>query len=278
MRLRNYTYVLSTYVLYEYMWYLVVFAANTRSLLSTGIRSVSHLICVSLFIGYNVKEYLRNGRMSTLVCDMGTSGVVRSRDGLRLALNRSLSEPGPPDVSNASSTGAPPKRCKLESVSLPPSPCSDSATLQKTLILKKVRQLDPEGFRQKLIACKESRGTVRPFLVIDCRSFIAYNINHIRGSINVNCSDRFNRRRLHQGKATLVDLTTTREGKDMLKKRCYREVIVYDEGTADLERLTTSHPLFLIFVSLIEDNKEPILLMGEFTLVFFSFLPIFQTA
>lgn len=199
--------------------------------------------------------------MSTLVCDMGTSGVVRSRDGLRLALNRSLSEPGPPDVTNSASSCVAPKRCKLESVSLPPSPCSDSATLQKTLILKKVRQLDADTFRQKLIGCKESRN-VRPFLVVDCRSFIAYNINHIRGSINVNCADRFNRRRLHQGKATLVDLTTTREGKDMLKKRCYREVIVYDEGTTDLERLTTSHPLFLVFISLIEDNKEPMLLMG----------------
>ncbi|XP_065209691.1 dual specificity protein phosphatase 10-like isoform X3 [Planococcus citri] len=220
-----------------------------------------------------LKESSWNGRMSALVYDMGTSGVVRSRDGLRLALNRSLSEPGPPDVisaaisspgtSAASATAAPPKRCKLESVSLPPSPCSDSATLQKTLILKKVRQLDADSFRQKLLVARDGRAFKQaPFLVIDCRSFIAYNINHIRGSINVNCSDRFNRRRLHQGKATLVDLTTTREGKDMLRKRCYREVIVYDEGTADLERLTTSHPLFLVFISLIEDNREPVLLIG----------------
>lgn len=200
--------------------------------------------------------------------------MMRSRDGLRLSLNRSLSEPGPPDVVGFSSAlspsgsggGGAPKRCKLECVSLPPSPCSDSATLQKSLIVKKVGLLDADAFRLKLL---ESRAVgAKPFLIIDCRSFIAYNINHIRGAINVNCSDRFNRRRLHQGKATLADLTSSREGKDMLKKRCYREVIVYDEGTADLERLTTSHPLFLIFTSLIEDNREPVLLIGELLIRF----------
>lgn len=205
---------------------------------------------------------------------------MRSRDGLRLSLNRSLSEPGPPDVvgfpsnlspsssADVSSSGSA-KRCKLDCVSLPPSPCSDSATLQKSLIQKKVGLLDVDTFCQRLLASRIPGA--KPFLIIDCRSFIAYNINHIRGSINVNCSDRFNRRRLHQGKATLADLTFSREGKDMLKKRCYREVIIYDECTTDLDRLTTSHPLFLIFSSLIEDNKEPMLLIGK-KLIFLCFI------
>jgi len=123
-----------------------------------------------------------------------------------------------------------------------------------------VGQLDADAFNQKL---KDSRAGRPSFLIIDCRSFIAYNLNHVRGAINLNCTDRFNRRRLHQGKATLADLTSSREGKELLKNRSYREVIVYDESTADLERLNTSHPLYLIFSKLIEDNKEPVLLIGE---------------
>ena len=38
----------------------------------------------------------------------------------------------------------------------------------------------------------------RNFLLLDCRPFIAYNVSHIRGAINVNCCNRFNRKRLQQ--------------------------------------------------------------------------------
>ncbi|KAJ9586323.1 hypothetical protein L9F63_020031, partial [Diploptera punctata] len=196
----------------------------------------------------------------SVCCELGTSG--RPREGLKLALNRSLSEPGPPDLQ---STSAPPKRCKLESVSLPASPCSDSATLQRSLVIKKVKSLDPDSLVRKL-----QRSTSRNFLVVDCRPFIAYNVNHIRGSINVNCSDRFNRKRLQQGKATLADLATTREGKDLLKKRTFKEVVVYDDCTTEFDRLPTSHPLFLVLTTLVEDNRDP-----AFLLVFL-FFPIRQ--
>lgn len=185
----------------------------------------------------------------------------RPRDGLKLPLNRSLSEPGPPSPSHLFLS--PPKRCKLEStsVSLPTSPCAESATLQRALILKKVGTLDADGLTTKL---DTSRPGPRTFLIIDCRSFISYNVSHISGAINVNCSDRFNRRRLQQGKATLADLATTREGKEMLKKRSYKEVVVYDDGTCDKERVTAAHPLLLVLSSLVEDNREPILLLGEY--------------
>lgn len=177
------------------------------------------------------------------------------REGLRLALNRSLSEPGPP-------ASVPTKRCKLESVSLPSSPCAESATLQRSLIMKRVRPLDPDTLVRKLERCSGRNRTQTNFLVVDCRPFIAYNVNHIRGSINVNCSDRFNRRRLQQGKATLADLATTREGKDLLKKRTFKEVVVYDDSTSDFDHLPTSHPMFLILSTLVEDNREPCLLLG----------------
>lgn len=202
--------------------------------------------------------------MSTLVCCDLAPG--RPRDGLKLALNRSLSEPGPPDLSPHHSFSAsvasvlPPKRCKLESVSLPASPCSESATLQRSLVMKRVRPLDADSLVRKLQRCTTKNS--RNFLVVDCRPFIAYNVNHIRGSINVNCSDRFNRRRLQQGKATLADLATTREGKDLLKKRTFKEVVVYDDCTTDFDRLPSSHPLFLVLTTLVEDNRDPAFLLG----------------
>lgn len=189
----------------------------------------------------------------------------RARDSLKLPLNRSLSEPGPPTSPHL--LLSPPKRFKLESasVSLPTSPCAESATLQRALVLKKVATVDADGLRQKL---EDARSGTKPFLIVDCRPFISYNMSHILGAINVNCSDRFNRRRLQQGKATLADLATTREGKEMLKKRFFREVLVYDDSTSDKERVTTTHPLLLVLSSLVEDNRETILLLGKSIFVF----------
>ncbi|KAF5300397.1 hypothetical protein FQR65_LT01018 [Abscondita terminalis] len=184
----------------------------------------------------------------------------RPRNGLKLPLNRSLSEPGPPSPNHIFLS--PPKRFKLESASasLPISPCGENTTtLQRTLVLTKVGTLDADGLTAKL---DTARPGSRTFLILDCRSFISYNISHISGAININCSDRFNQRRLHQGKATLADLATSREGKEMLKKRTYKEVVVYDDGTCDKERVTSTHPLLLVLSSLVEDNREPILLLG----------------
>lgn len=184
----------------------------------------------------------------------------RSRDGLKLQLNRSLSEPGPSTPTTHLFLN-PPKRCKLEpaSVSLPTSPCAESATIQRALILKKVGTLDADELKQRI---ESSRCGPKQFLIVDCRPFISYNMSHISGAINVNCSDRFNRRRLQQGKATLADLATTREGKELLKKRSCKEILVYDDCTADKERVTASNPLLLVLSSLVEDNREPLLLLG----------------
>ena len=54
------------------------------------------------------------------------------------------------------------------------------------------------------------------YLLVDCRPFIAYNVSHIKGAINVNCCNRLNRKRLQMGKATLADLATTKEGKEVV--------------------------------------------------------------
>ncbi|KAK9304364.1 hypothetical protein QLX08_004329 [Tetragonisca angustula] len=264
--------------------------------------------------------------MSTLVCCEPVS-ATRSRDNLKLVLNRSLSEPGPPasastflpssptstvspssstssgvdsctasDVTEcslnasgtsivSSSSGAdcdPPlsdvhrhyhhlhhhhhfhqhqllstsKRCKLETVSLPASPCSESNTLQRQLVLQRTRTITADELADRLEQPNDAT------VLLDCRPFILYNVNHVRGAINVNCSDRFNRRRLQLGKASLADLANTRESKELLRRRHYREVVVYDDCADDVDRLPVQHPLFLVLVALLDDNREPALLLG----------------
>jgi dual specificity MAP kinase phosphatase len=106
--------------------------------------------------------------------------------------------------------------------------------------------------------------TPRPPLLIDCRPFLVFNISHIRGAVNVNCCDRFNRRRLQQGRASLADLATSPEGKELLRKRTWTEVIVYDDSSADVKSLTSSHPIFLVLSALSEDGRLPFLLSGGF--------------
>merc|ERR1712012_110576 len=142
------------------------------------------------------------------------------------------------------------------SISLPTSPCSESSTLQRTLLLKHARTTDPNSLAVRM----ETKSNKT--LIIDCRPFIAYNVNHIANAINVNCCDRFNRKRLQQGKATLADLATTKEGKEMLKKRTWKEVFVYDECSESLENLPASHTLFLVMNALVEDHREPVMLLG----------------
>ena len=48
----------------------------------------------------------------------------------------------------------------------------------------------------------------------------------------------------------------------MLKKRNWKEIIVYDDGSEDLSCLPSSHTLFLVIKSLVEDCRQPVMLVG----------------
>merc|ERR1711902_327244 len=54
----------------------------------------------------------------------------------------------------------------------------------------------------------------------------------------------------------------TKEGKDLLKKRTWTEVVVYDDCSDSLQELPASHTLFLVMNALVEDNREPVMLLG----------------
>ncbi|XP_071537212.1 dual specificity protein phosphatase 10-like [Panulirus ornatus] len=182
------------------------------------------------------------------------------REGLRLALNRSLSEPG--EASAAASARCPvslPQLMAPQVVSMPASPCGDSATIQRSILLRRARALQPADVARKLTKTKP-----RNFLLLDLRTFISYNMRHIRSAINLNCSDRFNRKRLQLRRASVVDLAASPSGRDLLKKRCYKEIIVYDDSSTDLEALPHNHPVYLVLTALLEDNREPLLLKGGF--------------
>ena len=64
------------------------------------------------------------------------------------------------------------------------------------------------------------------------------------------------------GKATLADLATSQDGKDLLRRRSIKEVIVYDDAATDCERLPSNSALYIVLSALIEDHKEPLLLAG----------------
>ncbi|WAR19845.1 DUS10-like protein [Mya arenaria] len=102
----------------------------------------------------------------------------------------------------------------------------------------------------------------KPALILDCRPFFAYNANHIQGAVNINCSDRFNRRRLLQGKCSVVDMVNSKEGKDLYKKKSNKEIIVYDDRTKDLKDIATDSSMYVILSVLRREGKQACILKG----------------
>jgi dual specificity MAP kinase phosphatase len=102
-------------------------------------------------------------------------------------------------------------------------------------------------------------------VIIDCRPFMEYNKSHIQGAVHINCSDKISRRRLQQGKITVLDLLSCREssGKDSFKSIFSKEIVVYDENTMDPQRVTSLQPLHVVLDSLRREGKDPIVLKGR---------------
>lgn len=145
------------------------------------------------------------------------------------------------------------KRCKMESVNIQinngPYPLNGSPTLCHRIIM-------PTD-----LASRMNRN--RPVLILDCRPFFAYNANHIQGAVNINCSDRFNRRRLLQGKCSLVDLVNSKEGKDLYKKRSSKEIVVYDDRTKDLKDVASDASMYVVLSVLRREGKQASILKGK---------------
>ena len=114
---------------------------------------------------------------------------------------------------------------------------------------------------------------VDQLLLIDCRSFVAYNSNHVRGALNISCADCISRKRLLTGRVTIGDLVS---GSDDAKDRYQRaaevvklgnknavQVIVYDEDTVNYDELPANSPLRLVVSCLLKAGFDVYYMFGE---------------
>lgn len=195
------------------------------------------------------------------------------REGLKLTLSRSLSEPNHPMIlqqhqrsaitpchdpeEGSSGSSLRLSVIPVPSASMPASPCSESIALHRSLLIRRVRTLESAEVARRITRAHKPK----PFVLLDLRPFFHYNLRHVRSAINLNCSDRFNRKRLQLRRASVVDLAAPAM-REHLKRRGYRDVIVYDESTTDIASLPSDHPVFLVLSAILEDNREPLLLKG----------------
>uniref|UniRef100_A0A803ST35 Dual specificity phosphatase 10 n=1 Tax=Anolis carolinensis TaxID=28377 RepID=A0A803ST35_ANOCA len=143
---------------------------------------------------------------------------------------------------------------------LSPSTGVGSPVSGPTKPLASIKIIYPNDLAKKMTKCTKShQGPV----IIDCRPFMEYNKSHIQGAVHINCSDKISRRRLQQGKITVLDLISCREGKDSFKRIFSKEIVVYDENTNEPSRVIPSQPLHIVLESLKREGKEPLVLKEE---------------
>jgi len=103
-------------------------------------------------------------------------------------------------------------------------------------------------------------------LMLDCRTFMQYNDNHITGALNVSCADCISRKRLMCGKATVGDMINGGEEAKMRYRQMMNntsvQLLVYDGDTTDLEGLPQSHPLLVVITSLQKAGHSTYYLQG----------------
>ncbi|KAG7267172.1 hypothetical protein CRUP_008993 [Coryphaenoides rupestris] len=124
------------------------------------------------------------------------------------------------------------------------------------------RVLHPNELARRLACCPVGHPVAGPPpVIVDCRPFTEYNKCHVRGAVHINCSDKISRRRLQQGKVTVLELVSCREAKDSFRGGVFsRDLVVYDESTSDPARLAASQPLHVVLESLRREGKDPIVL------------------
>ena len=99
-------------------------------------------------------------------------------------------------------------------------------------------------------------------MLLDCRSFMAYNLQHIAGALNVNCTGIV-KKRLQQGKLSLGDVVTPETGKDLIKSGKWHRAVVYDDSTSELDKIPASHTIRLVLGAVLSQGKEALLLKGN---------------
>ncbi|ESO85488.1 hypothetical protein LOTGIDRAFT_154978 [Lottia gigantea] len=109
------------------------------------------------------------------------------------------------------------------------------------------------------LACKLNKS--KSLLVIDCRSAFAFDTKHIQGAVSVSCGGVC-KRRLQQGKVSLIDLVTSKEGRNMYKKKSNKDIIIYDDQTTDTRENPKDTTLNVVINTLFREGKDPFVLKG----------------
>ena len=132
----------------------------------------------------------------------------------------------------------------------------------KTTPGSSVNSILPNELAQYLQANTSELRSSNDYMLLDCRPFFAYNMKHIAGAFNVNCTG-IGKKRLQQGKASLADLISPENGKDHLTRGNWVKAVLYDDSTSDLEKAPATHPIKVVLSSLISQGKDAILLKGK---------------
>ena len=104
-------------------------------------------------------------------------------------------------------------------------------------------------------------------LLIDCRTFLSYNANHIIGALNVTCSDSINRKRLLCGRTAVGDLVSgCAEAKERYQAAVADgssvQLVLYDDSSNDYKSLPATQPLKLILTCIRKLGKDASFLHG----------------
>jgi hypothetical protein len=96
--------------------------------------------------------------------------------------------------------------------------------------------------------------------IVDCRNFVAYNVNHVTSAFNASCGDRIAQKRLLSGKATVADFVSggpvpeaeshvpRDHFKQLIQKSAAdgRIIVAYDDNATNITSLPATHPLRMV--------------------------------
>lgn len=127
--------------------------------------------------------------------------------------------------------------------------------------------VSPRELAERLNDSEEDVGTSNAsdnFLLVDCRSLVAFNGLHIRGAIHVNCTG-IGRKRLSQGKAKLKDLISSAEGKrKFVSGGVGTTFVIYDDlSNGPDDECNPCRPICLVLQTLLKEGKDISVLKGE---------------
>ena len=128
--------------------------------------------------------------------------------------------------------------------------CLINSTHQPVRTVAMADKVLPEQLQFHLSNLSETNS----LLIIDCRSFLAYNSGHIVKAHNVHCPPIVRRR--SGGSLSLENILRCQQTRDQLANGIIRKIVVYDDKTDDIEHLPIDSILALVLKGLSCSSSE----------------------